>query len=66
MIVSLTSLAGEELHSVARQVYNLGGENALERNGEVFGMLDQEQMEVLAKVFPSSRRLREARKEHGS
>ncbi|SEL25999.1 KAP family P-loop domain-containing protein [Roseovarius nanhaiticus] len=60
MIVSLPSLSGEELHSVARQVYNLGGESALERNDEVLNMLDQEQTDVLAKVFPSSRRLRRA------
>jgi hypothetical protein len=63
MIVSLPSLSGEELHSVARQVCNLGGESALERNGEVLGMLDQEQVEVLVKAFPSSRQLREVQKD---
>jgi len=66
MIESLPSLSGEQLHSVARQVHKLGGESALERNNEVFGMLDQEQTEVLAKVFPSSRRLREAQKSQKS
>lgn len=60
MIVSLPLLSGEELHAVARQIADLGGVSAFERNDEVLGMLDDEQISVLAKVFPSSRRLRDA------
>lgn len=58
MIVSLPLLSGEELHAVSRQIADLGGVSALERNDEVLSMLDEEQIGILAKVFPSSRRLR--------
>jgi len=63
LIASLPSLAGEDLHSVARQIGELGGVSALERNDGVLGMLDPEQSRVLAKAFPSSRRLRDAAKD---
>ncbi|MBS3025068.1 hypothetical protein [Acidiphilium multivorum] len=60
MILSLPQLSGEEMHLVARQIADLGGTSALERNDEVLAMLDEEQADVLAKAFPSSRRLRKA------
>ncbi|WP_176695400.1 P-loop NTPase fold protein [Phaeobacter sp. B1627] len=58
MIMSLPYLSGEELHSVAQIIHGLGGESTLERNDEVLSMLDEEQTEIVAKAFPSSRRLR--------
>ncbi|WP_143596416.1 hypothetical protein [Tistlia consotensis] len=60
MIASLPMLSGEELHSVGRQIADLGGVSALERNEEVLAKLDAEQSRVLANAFPSSRRLRNA------
>lgn len=60
MILSLPQLSGEDMHLVGRQVADLGGTSALERNNEVLAMLDEEQADVLAKTFPSSHRLRKA------
>lgn len=60
LIVSLPSLSGQELLAVARQIADLGGVSALERNDEVLSMLDNEQIGIVAKAFPSSRRLRKA------
>lgn len=60
MIVSLPSLSGDELHSAARNIGDLGGISALERDEETLGMLDADQADVLAKVFPASRRIRDA------
>ena len=58
MTVSLPLLSGEELHSVARQIAELGGVSALEHNDEILDMFDEEQIGVLARAIPSSRRLR--------
>ncbi|ANN61928.1 hypothetical protein A9174_33920 (plasmid) [Mesorhizobium loti NZP2037] len=60
LTVSLPLLSGEDLHAVAQQIAELGGVGALERNDVVLGMLDKEQISVVAKSFPSSRRLRNA------
>jgi hypothetical protein len=62
LIASLPSLSGEDLHTVARQIGDLGGRSALERNDGILSMLDSDQIEVVAKVFPASRRLRDAAK----
>lgn len=64
MTVSLPLLSGEELHAVARQIGDLGGVSALERNDEILAMLDAEQIGVLAKAFPSSHRLRNIQKKY--
>ena len=58
MILSLPMLSGEELYSVARQIAELGGVSALERNDDILGQLDEEQIGALVKSIPSSRRLR--------
>ncbi|MFN0263956.1 P-loop NTPase fold protein [Tepidamorphus sp. 3E244] len=63
MILSLPSLTGGELDSVTRQIADLGGLRALERNDEVLGKLDEEQMGVLANAIPSSGRLRKLNEE---
>jgi hypothetical protein len=60
LIVSLPSLSGDELYSVARNIDDLGGISALERDDETLGMLDGDQTDVLAKAFPTSRRIRDA------
>jgi hypothetical protein len=56
----LPSLSGDELYSVARNIDDLGGISALERDDETLGMLDGDQTDVLAKAFPTSRRIRDA------
>jgi hypothetical protein len=60
MIVSLPSLSGDDLYSVARYIGDLGGVSALERDDETLGMLDGDQTNVLAKAFPTSHRFRNA------
>ena len=60
LIVSLPSLTGEHLVSVARQIDALGGISALERNDEVLEALDEEQTSIVSKTIPTSRRLRKA------
>jgi len=60
LIASLPSLSGEDLHTVARQIGDLGGGSALERNDGILSMLDSEQINVVAKAFPASRKLRDS------
>lgn len=60
MTASLPSLSGEDLHSVARCIGDLGGVSALERDDAIIGTLDGDQIGVLAKAFPTSRRFRKA------
>lgn len=60
MSVSLPSLSGDELHSVAQNIGDLGGISALERDDATLDMLDSNQFDVLVKVFPTSRRIRDA------
>ncbi|MFT4714054.1 MAG: hypothetical protein ACI8W1_002554 [Candidatus Azotimanducaceae bacterium] len=62
LIVSLPSLSGEDLHTVTRQIGDLGGQGSLERNDDVLDMLDSEQIDVVAKVFRTSRKLAERAK----
>ncbi len=62
MTACLPSLSGEDLYSVARQIGDLGGVSALERNAEILDQLDAEQIETVAKAFPASRRLHDAAK----
>lgn len=62
LIASLPSLSGEDLHTVTRQIGDLGGRSALERDDGILSMLDSDQIDVVAKVFPASRRLRDAAK----
>ncbi|SHF38455.1 KAP family P-loop NTPase fold protein [Acidocella aminolytica] len=62
MIASLPSLSGNELHLVARNIGDLGGISALERDDKILGMLDGEQVDILTKVFPTSSRIRDAKK----
>jgi len=52
-------MSGDELYSVAQQVADLGGASAVERNDEILGMIDEEQMGIVVEAIPSSRRLRE-------
>lgn len=60
LIASLPSLSGEDLHTVSRQIGDLGGRSALERNDGILSMLDSDQIDVVAKAFPASRQLRDA------
>ncbi len=62
MIASLPSLSGNELHLVARNIGDLGGISALERDDKILGMLDGEQVDILTKVFTTSSRIRDAKK----
>ncbi|HET7371011.1 MAG TPA: P-loop NTPase fold protein [Gammaproteobacteria bacterium] len=66
LIASLPSLSGENLHTVTRQIGDLGGVSALERDAGILNMLDSDQIEVVANAFPASRQLRAAAKVAGS
>lgn len=56
LIGSLPSLSGDQFDSVARSISKLGGKSALE-NSAALNELDDNQMEILRKVFPESREL---------
>jgi len=66
LIASLPSLSGEDLHTVTRQIGDLGGGSALERNDGILSMLDSDQIDVVAKAFPASRKLRDTAKKSGA
>ncbi len=65
LIASLPSLEGEDLYTVTREIGDLGGRSALERDFGILKMLDSDQMAVVAKALPGSRQLRDAAKNSG-
>lgn len=60
LILSLPSLSGEDLYTVSKQISDLGGGSALERSEGVLSMLGRDQIGVVSKAFPTSRKLRKA------
>ena len=58
LIATLPTARGDDLHSIARSISELGGIGALERSSEVLSNLSDDQIDVLQGVFPSSRPIR--------
>ncbi|TEA70172.1 P-loop NTPase fold protein [Allopusillimonas ginsengisoli] len=54
----LPALPEDDLYTVARQIGDLGGGSALERNDGILSTLDSDQIDAISKAFPASRRFR--------
>ena len=61
LIDALPQLNAVQIVTVAREIDSLGGRSALEQATEILKSLDEDQLDVLLKVFPASKPLTQVR-----